>query len=177
MKRVVLRVPLVLAVAVLLVAVLGVPLFVHPRSDHLPDSVDVVVVLGPADPARVVLADRLLREGTTDHVLVSVAPGRSPDLFRGITCGGAVECLSPSPFTTRGEVAMLNRAAAEHGWSSALVLTGTSHVTRARMIFRACSDLPVAVFEIPEGHDRLGWAGEYVHQIGGFVKAPLVGCV
>jgi hypothetical protein len=49
-----------------------------------------------------------------------------------------VVCYRAEPFSTRGEAEALRRLARERGWRSAVVVTSTYHVFRARMIVRRC---------------------------------------
>ena len=63
--------------------------------------------------------------------------------------------------------------AAEHGWTSATVITFTPHVTRTRLLMQRCfaGTLRVAADTTPL--PLAEWAGQYFYQTGAFVKVAL----
>ncbi len=63
--------------------------------------------------------------------------------------------------------------AAEHGWSSATVITFAPHVTRTRLLMQRCfaGTLRVAADTTPL--PLAGWAGQYFDQTGAFVRVAL----
>lgn len=164
---------------VVALGLLGLPLYVFPPVDSVPDRVDVVYVIGPATPQRMALAREIVDAGAADHLLISLSPenlARSGSIERFSDCnqpGGEVTCISPLPFTTGGEAGALARLAAERGWDSATVITFTPHVLRARTIMRACVDGSVKVLDSRERVPLDRWIYQYLYQTGAFVKLAL----
>jgi uncharacterized SAM-binding protein YcdF (DUF218 family) len=56
-----------------------------------------------------------------------------------------VICFDPLPYSTQGEARAVHRLAAKLRWRSVVVVTSTFHVTRAKLLFRRCLDIPVFV--------------------------------
>ncbi len=61
-------------------------------------------------------------------------------LCAGRPVGGAVVCLHPEPYDTRGEAEAFARLARARGWRSVLVVSSRYHLVRARMLFDRCFD-------------------------------------
>lgn len=161
-----------LALASLVAYVLiGLPFIVFPKTDHEPKHADVVLVLGPLSEKRIALAKRLLAEHRVDRMMWSATittHAQYPLLQECRTTPGLI-CERPSPATTEGEGEMLERRAAENGWKSAIVVTQTAHVTRARMILSRCFSGRLAMVESgdpPVG----GWVYQFLYQTGATVK-------
>lgn len=161
------------------IGLLGLPLYVFPPVDAVPEQVDVVYVIGPATPKRVALAREIVDSGAADHLLISVSPKNlagSGSIERFSDCnqpGGNVTCISPLPFTTGGEAGALARLAADRGWDSATVITFTPHVTRTRTIMHACVDGDVSVVDSHEAVPLGRWIYQYLYQTGAFAKLAL----
>jgi len=85
--------------------------------------------------------------------------------------GGDVMCISPKPFTTQGEAAALGRLAAVHGWHSAIVITNTWHVLRARMYLQRCFSGALSVIDSGQPSSLPYWAYEYAYQSAAFLKS------
>lgn len=156
--------------------VAGLPVYVHPAVGPL-RAADVVDVVGPPTPTRLAVAQRILDAGTARALVVTVSPvGYSPYAAADIpACTEPlpypVHCITPDPFTTQGESRALARLADREHWTSAIVVTRTAHVTRARVIIARC--FPggrVQVVEDGSTDGVLGWARQYVYQSAGFVK-------
>lgn len=171
---------LVLALAVLM-AMPVAPVFFPLRV--APQPVDAILVLGPATSSRLALADQLLDEGYSDFLLISAAeegPGRSIPLTP--TCSAPasyrVYCKQSMPFTTQGEIGMLEQLADKNGWRSAIIITDTTQVERARLYAARCFSGEAIVVSGDSRMSPLKSLQEYFYQSAGFAKAFLVttGC-
>lgn len=154
----------------------GLPFIVFPRIDAVPAHADAVLVLGPPVPERVAVAERLLAAHRVDTALVSV-PGEASEWdVQGLCARSDVICFKPDPSTTRGEAEVLRRYAAARHWSSVVVTTTTSHITRARSIVGRCFTGEVSMVADSEAPFR-GWAYQYAYQTAATVKAWILqGC-
>jgi hypothetical protein len=172
---------LVIALAGSLLAT-GIILYVVPQQDT-PSRSDVVVVLGPPTVQRLITAQGLIDDGLADHLVISVPAGvedddshpRLRDLCRGATSYD-VECYTPAPFTTQGEARLTHQLMTDNEWSSAIVVTSVSHITRARMLFDRCLDASgeQTAFVSDGRHYDLGrWIDEFFYQSGAFIKVAL----
>lgn len=143
--------------AVLAAVVLGVlfvaatlRLFVWPPTDQ-PAKVDAVLALG-GDPGqhRAKQAVALAEAGYAPVVVVSLGgypPAPCPTAGRGVE----VVCFRADPLDTRGEVEYATRLAARRHWTSMMMVPERSQATRARMLFRRCSDLHLVVVPVADG--------------------------
>ncbi|MDN4472034.1 hypothetical protein [Demequina zhanjiangensis] len=166
-------------VAVAGVVAVGWPFLVAPAHDE-PADVDVALVLGPPTDERMEIAQQLVADGLTDHVLVSLDPEIAEGTYELAqeACAapdGVVACAKPEPFTTRGEAQWLRDEAAARGWDSAAVITVTHHISRSRMIVRSCFDGEVLMLEAEEPMTPVLWAYFYAYQSGATVKAWVQG--
>lgn len=167
------------ALALLLVAVLAALAVLavqveHPRYDAIRPA-DAVVVLGEPDRPALELAERLLDDGVSDR-LVLLAPWGDPPECGDPPAGVTVTCLVPDPRTTQGDARAIRDIAAENGWTSLVVVTWATHVSRSRVLIEACFPGTVMMTGYPLGPDGAG-VGELVHQVGGYAKALLTpGC-
>ena len=166
--------------AVVLVLVVGVlftaataRLFLWPPSDA-PAQVDAIVALG-GDPGqlRAKEAVSLAEQGYASVVLVSrggYPPAPCPTARAGIE----VVCFRADPLNTRGEVEFATREAARRHWTSMLMVPGRAQATRARLLFRRCSDLRLLVVPVSvHGTDLLyGIAYEWAALAKAFVVHP-----
>jgi hypothetical protein len=150
----------------------GLPFIVFPTVDDPPKHADVVFVLGPLSEQRIALAKRLLADHTVDHMMWSATittHAQYPLLQECWTTPGLV-CERPSPATTEGEGQLLQKQAAANGWTSAIVITQTAHITRARAILSRCFSGRFSMLESgdpPFG----GWAYQYLYQTSATVKS------
>jgi hypothetical protein len=122
-------------------------LFVWPPTDA-PARVDAILALG-GDPGqlRAKQAVSLAEAGYAHVVLVSLGdypPAPCPKARAGID----VVCFRANPLDTRGEVEFATRQAAHHHWTSMLMVPERSQATRARMLFRRCSDIRLLVVPV-----------------------------
>jgi hypothetical protein len=166
------RIAGMLALASLAVYVLvGLPFIVFPKADPKPKHADVVFVLGPLSEKRIALAKQLLADHTVDHMMWSATittHAQYPLLQECFTTPGLF-CERPSPATTEGEGQILQRQAAANGWTSAIVITQTAHITRARAIVSRCFSGRVSMLESGDG-PMFGWAYQYLYQTAATVK-------
>jgi uncharacterized SAM-binding protein YcdF (DUF218 family) len=162
----------VLALASLFVYVLvGLPFIVFPKVGPKPKHADVVFVLGPLSEQRVALAKQLLADHTVDHMMWSATittHAQYPLLQECFTTAGLI-CQRPSPATTEGEGRMLQQQAAAHGWRSAVVVTQTAHITRARTIVSRCFSGRISMLESSDG-PMFGWPYQYLYQTAATIK-------
>lgn len=172
--RLIRRALIVAVAAVVVVGVVGLPLYVFPSS-HAPAHADLIYIIGPPTKERIADAEQLRAAGVADRVLVSV-PRTGPDSASrlGFCHRSYVTCDTPDPFTTRGEAAMLSAYAAPD--EQVVVLTFTPHVARTRYIFGMCAASPVDVVAVDEKMTLGRWIYNYAYQSAAFVKAWILGC-
>ena len=137
-------VALVLAVAF---AAATARLFLWPPTDA-PAHVDAILALG-GDPGqlRAKQAVSLAEAGYAPVVLVSLGgypPAPCPKAAHGVR----VTCFRANPLNTRGEVEFATREAARNHWTSMLMVPGRDQATRARLLFRRCSDMHLVVVPV-----------------------------
>lgn len=168
---------------VTVVAAIGLALAIRlvalPRYDDV-TAADAIVIIGPVDPWRVDLAERLVDEGVSD-VVAMTALGRDRSYCDWHRADVETMCFAPSPTTTQGEAIWTKQQIAEHGWDSVVVITVDTHVERTRFIFRSCIRDDAAVAVIGQPPPDAGWSfysQQIPYQIGGFLKALFVtpGC-
>jgi uncharacterized SAM-binding protein YcdF (DUF218 family) len=160
----------VAVVAVLLVAALAFGtfrMFVWPATDDVQPA-DAVVVLAGGDGERLERGLELVQAGVAPTLALSFGPDR--------LCGGgaqpfAVVCFRPEPEDTRGEAEAIARLASEHGWTNLVLVTSTSHVTRARMLLERCYSGTLQVTDATPRQDLPGWLLAIVHEWGGLAEA------
>lgn len=153
-------------------ALVGLPFIVFPKTGPTPEHADVVFVLGPLTAKRTALAKRLLADGTVDTMMWSAAIATHADypLLQECRTTPGLICQTPSPTTTQGEGRILKQQAATHGWTSAIVITQTAHITRAHAILGRC--FSGAITMLPSGDPPLGgWAFQYAYQTGATVNS------
>lgn len=153
----------VLTVAVTAVLVWGFRLTTDPHPDE-PAHVDALLVLY-TDPAVYDAALELAGEGVTDRLFVSGylhpdgfeklcgAPADADPRLDGVT----VECFSPDPVTTQGEVVFASERMEALGLHSLGVLTHGRHLERSRILAERCWSGPgesVAMYQYHR-HERL----------------------
>ncbi|MDQ3822365.1 MAG: YdcF family protein [Actinomycetota bacterium] len=132
------------ALAVLLVVWLtatGV-LFVWPRQDE-PAAADAVIVLSGGRKTRLAKGLDLVNDGVAETLVISDGRARGWTEANRLCDGGRsfrVVCFKPDPYSTHGEAVDIAGLARRRGWRSLVVVTSRYHVTRARMLFRRCTD-------------------------------------
>ncbi|MGT2425236.1 YdcF family protein [Amnibacterium kyonggiense] len=154
----------------------GLPFFVFPTTDPVPQHADVVLVLGPPVPDRIAVAERLLAEHRVATALVSVPGEEAQWQVEGLCARSDVICFRPDPSTTRGEARELRAEAAAHAWTSAVVTTMPAHIARARTIVGRCFGGKLSMVADAEGpYD--GYVYQYLYQTAATVKSWILqGC-
>jgi hypothetical protein len=160
----------VLVVVVVVFVVATARLFVWPPTDP-PARVDAILALG-GDPGqlRAHKAVSLAEAGYAPVVLVSLGdypPAPCPTARRGIR----VICFRADPLDTRGEVEFAAAEATRHHWTSMLMVPERDQATRARMLFRRCSDIRLVVVPVTATGTSLAYdlAYEWASLVKSFV--------
>jgi uncharacterized SAM-binding protein YcdF (DUF218 family) len=124
-------------------------LFVWPPAESSPPKhADVVVVLS-GDRKRLPAALELIRSGVAPTLAISSADRtRNWQVARELCTSGSyrgarVLCFNAVPYSTQGEARSVRGLALSHGWRSIAIVTSTFHLTRAKLLFRRCLDIPV----------------------------------
>lgn len=174
MVRALRRVVLSVIALVVLITLIGLPVYVFPVVADSPRKVDVIMVLGGRQDGRENYAISLAEKGLAPVVLVS-DPYLRPDPYMEAICDVPhrvkVVCFNPDPRTTRGEARFLREQAAQNHWTSAMVVTFTPHLTRADYIVRRCFTGDLVMAEYKSDLDLPYWAYMYAYQTFGFVRA------
>ena len=143
-------------------------LFVFPPSESsAPAHASAVVVLS-GDKRRLPPALALVRRGVAPVLAIStVERTRHWPLAVGLCRshryrGARVVCFDAVPYSTQGEARVVAGLARERRWRSVVVVTSTFHVTRAKLLFDRCVDVPVRVVGVSSPWWRLPeeWAFE-----------------
>ena len=166
----------VLVVGAILIVLAGLPIYVFPASEPVEDA-DLVYVLGAPVPKRIAVERALREEGVAERSLISTSliGGYRADLMRVCT-RPEVDCIHPEPYTTKGEVALLQTYTDEHDIDRTIVLTATAHVARTRYILDKCFNGDAVVMGVQQDLDFFDWAGQYVYQTAAFVKDWVTSC-
>lgn len=122
-------------------------LFLWPPTDA-PATVDGILALG-GDPGQLRAKEgvALAEAGYAPVVLVSLG-GYPPVPCPTAKAPVHVVCFRANPLNTRGEVEYGTRYAREHHWTSMLMVPERQQATRARLLFRRCSDLRLVVVPV-----------------------------
>lgn len=149
----------------------------HPRTDPVV-HVDAMDVIGPVEtrwPEALARAD----EGVAPAFLATRSIDGSGHAFFPPNCGEqrngyVVTCVTPEPYTTRGEARLLAQQVREHGWTHVAVFTSTAHAARTRMLMERCVPAQISIWAYPQHLSVRAWLGEFVYQSGAWVKAELL---
>jgi uncharacterized SAM-binding protein YcdF (DUF218 family) len=132
----------VAALSLALLGLLALWPFAFPTSDEPFDDGPVVALGG--NEARVTRAADLVEGASNPRVLVLSAGSIDAGRMLGIDCDPPrVRCVDPQPSNTFGEAVMVDAMVAEHGWEQVTVVTDPFHLTRSRLLFRRCLEVPV----------------------------------
>ena len=176
------RWPLIVGGTVLLLIVIWLGLcwryVAHPTVDPF-QSIDAIYVLGPAE-GRIDLGRELAAEYGAESLLVTVSVNeKTGEVYEKDFCdkqaGYEVICLNPDPYTTQGEAEELAAYAVEQGWDTVAVLTGTPHISRARLWTERYVQADVVMWETDEVMSLTDWAYAFVYQSGAWAKAIVIG--
>lgn len=168
-----------LIVLVLIVGAAGYPVYVRPQTEA-PRAADAILVLGgTASAPRYLEGLELAQQGLAPTLVLS-NPYRPADPVLDGLCarpqgGFTLECFAPAPTTTLGEGRELRRLAQERGWETVIVVTSTSHVSRARFIIGKCFDGQLVMVATPSKLSLLGWAWIFVYHSAAYVKSLVQG--
>lgn len=169
-----------LVVAMVMAGMLGGFVVYNNASSDPLGRADVIVVLGGEHDGREKYGLHLAQMGWAPVVLLSNPYGADDPVMHEF-CGGRIKtvevlCERPNPLTTRGEALMTYRLASQRSWRTILVVSWRYHLPRARYVFSRCdvsAGLKVIAHEVPRSYSfsPFGWAGVYLYQTAGFVKA------
>jgi uncharacterized SAM-binding protein YcdF (DUF218 family) len=163
------------------VALIDVKVIAFPELTP-PGRADAVLVLGPPTVQRLVRAQGLIDDGLADELVISAPSGAAQDdehtLLRNLCLGRSATpatCITPDPFTTQGEARLARDLLNERGWSSIIVVTSVTHVSRAQMLFERCvsEDGRIQFTSDERDYDARRWVEELVYQTGAWGKALL----
>ena len=164
----------VVSLAVVVLVALPLNAFVWPYVTPA-SKADVVFVIGPPDEWRIEWAEQLVDAGLASAIMISVPVAAETALcVTGSYHGVPVLCHRPDPFTTQGEARWLQAEMAQHSWSTATVITMSTHVMRARLYFDRCIATGVTVIGKPTAHTFTDWYLQIRYQMGATLKAFLV---
>lgn len=143
------------------------------------ERVDAVYVIGPAE-GRIEQARELANRYDAEALMVTVTVDTNTGIvyeknFCELQDGYEVICVKPDPYTTQGEAQQLAANVAERGWGKVAVLTGTTHISRARLWMERYVDVELLMWEAPEARSLLEWANAFVYQSAAWAKAMLPG--
>ncbi|MCJ1699659.1 YdcF family protein [Rathayibacter festucae] len=167
------------AAAASAVALIGIPFLVLPLQQSMAavEQSDAVVVLGPAEPARIALALRAADEAPTLTVVISssVREDRFVDERCGTTDPVRILCFAAVPFTTAGEASAVSALASEESWDRVAFVTSLPHVSRARRVMEQCTTLDVAAISASSPSSPSDWSYAYLYQLIATTKELLRG--
>ncbi|MCJ1694914.1 hypothetical protein MT349_03900 [Rathayibacter caricis] len=164
--------------SVLLIAIVGAPVFVFPDVTRTSPHPDAVVVLGPATAERIEDGIHAAERSQAPTVAVSSSL-RSDGSFAAPQCSNPasvdVLCFVAAPFSTAGEMKSLNALSREFGWKDVILLTATPHVARAAFIADRCLAARAAVRAADGPRSFTDWTLAYLYQSLAFMKIVLSG--
>lgn len=142
-----------------------------PRVDS-PRRADAVVVLGAPDPFNLAAAQKLIDQGYSDELVISV-PYEVPYQCTEPQPAARVHvlCFVPDPTTTEGEAREIGRLAAANGWNDIIVVTWTTHIARSRYLIEQCYPRALQMVDYRDTSTFWDRLYENVYQTGAFVKA------
>lgn len=154
---------------------LGVTFYMNPEVDTVSSSADVIYVIGPPTEERIALARELRGDGVARDILISVPKtGEQSAENLSICQDEDVACLHPEPFTTAGEMGLLDSLYGAD--ATAVVITFIPHVSRTRYIAESCARTDVTVIAAPTTLSVGEWVYQFAYQTGGFAKAFAQSC-
>jgi uncharacterized SAM-binding protein YcdF (DUF218 family) len=130
-----------------------VRLFVWSPIDR-PTRVDAVVALG-GDPGqhRAQAAVKLARSGYAPVAVISLGGYKAvcPHPVRKVR----IICFRPRPVNTRGEAEYVSRLVSRRHWDRLMIVSGRSQTTRARLLFKRCTDAEIEMVPVSDPQSRL----------------------
>lgn len=145
-----------------------------------PARVDGLLLLVGGDGERLQLATELISEGVADQLVVAAADLDASNTSRRLCEGEFDEAFSqvvvyclPGENDTRAEARQLAAFASEQGWQHVLVVTSSTHLTRAKQFIGRCFDGRVdGVAATPDAGPAV-WFGQLLHEWGGLMEGQL----
>lgn len=140
------------------------------------DTADAVLVIAGASDGRHEKGTQLIREGVSDHYVVS-NPGGAGDEVGYAHCHGedrpasaeAIWCMNPVPSSTAGEALTVSSLAESEGWSSLVAVTGRTHARRVQTMLNRCTNLDAVVVPMEIRYGEL-IPSQIAREIGGYLK-------
>jgi uncharacterized SAM-binding protein YcdF (DUF218 family) len=122
--------------------------FVWPSEDPpFPDG--PIVVLGGGGGERLTTALTLRGDDRDRELVVSTSAIDEWRATGGQCTPAEITCMVPDPVSTYGEATTVRDLVAVNGWTRVTVVTSDFHVTRTRLLFDRCLDVPVRVVAAP----------------------------
>jgi uncharacterized SAM-binding protein YcdF (DUF218 family) len=168
-------------VLVVLWAAATARLFIWPETTGT-SRTDAVVVFGANIKERLARGRMLADDRVAPTLVLSALPPDSELCPAGARTfrRGRVHgiCVTPRPYTTRGEAQTVSRLAERRGWRDVTLVTSTYHVTRARLLFGRCFAGRIQTVAATPQKDLVGHAEEILHEWGGLAYSVLIarGC-
>jgi uncharacterized SAM-binding protein YcdF (DUF218 family) len=165
----------ILVVATLFLAATA-RLFLWPTTNDVRRA-DAVVVLDGGDGERLHKGRELMARHVAPTLVVSVGRELDSDEANGLCAnrqGFEVVCFVPKPADTRGEARAFAVLARRHHWDTAVLVTSTYHVTRARALFERCYDGHLDAVTATPPRRPLEWAANVAHEWVGTIEATFV---
>lgn len=162
------RLGLVLVVVLVLVLTATARLFLWSPIDQ-PVRADAVVALG-GDPGQLRAKKALaLAEAGYAPVAVISLGGDPPAPCPRPVSGVRTICFRADPLDTRGEAEFVGRLVAARHWDRIIVVSERSQATRARLLFRRCTDAELVMVPVNDPPSHLPY--DIVYEWGALAKA------
>ena len=165
------RVLLIAVAVVLMFCIATVRLFIWPPLEPLPARADAIIELaGSANGGRDEAALQLARDHRASVLVQSTTvseagTNRCLPAVPGVT----VMCFHPDPATTRGEAEWIGARAAEHHWSSVILVTTPDQAVRAQLRVSRC--FPGSIYVHTTALPFSEWFVQIPYQWAASVKA------
>lgn len=139
----------------------------NPRAE----AVDAIYVLGIATEERLKEGMELIEYGVSDQLVVTVTDSNPLDRFCADDHPFTVHCVSPDPIRTRGEARQWAELVQDQQWESVMIVTMSSHATRAKLYFDRCHTGRVVVADDEVlSFSAAQWLEQSVYESGALVK-------
>lgn len=160
------------ATSVLLLLVAGLLMYTHPPQDEV-SAIDAVFVLGPHTAPRLERAAELA--AASGNAIVYVSVSRS-DMDRPFCAEVRTICVTPEPFSTKGEALLLSTLHEENSFERVALVTVAPHAVRARYIFERCYTGRFGLVSVAASGSPIDLASQYIYQTAAFAKAVTTPC-
>lgn len=145
------RLVIIVAVALGLAYLIGIPAFLQRDDDPLPPSADAIVVLAGSSN-RLPAAEALFNGGLAPTLVVS-ADRSGHDDQRAALCRKppkGVVCIHAGPATTEGEAQAVSELVDQRNWDSLILVTSRYNLFRASTIFERCVNAKITEHGVDE---------------------------